>query len=38
MVYIVAGATGVVGSAISKELASEHDVIIIGRDEENLVR
>ena len=30
MVYIVAGATGVVGTAISKELASENDVIIIG--------
>ena len=25
MVYIVAGATGVVGSAISKELASENE-------------
>ena len=36
MVYIVAGATGVVGSAISKELASENEVIIIGRDEEKL--
>ena len=36
MVYIVAGATGVVGTAISKELASENDVIIIGRDEEKL--
>jgi NAD(P)-dependent dehydrogenase (short-subunit alcohol dehydrogenase family) len=36
MVYIVAGATGVVGSAISKELAFENEVIIIGRDEEKL--
>ena len=36
MVYIVAGATGVVGSAISKELASENEVVIIGRDEEKL--
>ena len=30
MVYIVAGATGVVGTAISKELSSENEVIIIG--------
>ena len=36
MVYIVAGATGVVGTAISKELASENEVLIIGRDEEKL--
>ena len=36
MVYIVAGATGIVGSAISKELATENEVIIIGRDEEKL--
>ena len=36
MVYIVAGATGVVGSEISKELASENEVLIIGRDEDKL--
>ena len=29
MVYIVAGATGVVGTAISKELASENEVLIL---------
>ena len=33
MVYIIAGATGVVGSAISKELAKENEVHLIGRDE-----
>ena len=37
MVYIVAGATGVVGTAISKELASDNDVIIIGRDEDKRI-
>ena len=36
MVYIIAGATGVVGSAISKELAKENEVHLIGRDEEKL--
>ena len=36
MVYIIAGATGVVGSAISKELSKENEVHLIGRDEEKL--
>ena len=36
MVYIIAGATGVVGSAISKELAKENEVHLIGRDEDKL--
>ena len=36
MIYIIAGATGVVGSAISKELAKDNEVHLIGRDEEKL--
>ncbi len=36
MIFIIAGATGVVGSAISKELAKENEVHLIGRDEEKL--
>ena len=36
MVYIIAGATGVIGSAISKELGKENEVHLIGRDEEKL--
>ena len=36
MVYIVAGATGVLGSEISKELSKNNEVFIIGRDEDKL--
>ncbi|MGI9571902.1 MAG: SDR family NAD(P)-dependent oxidoreductase [Candidatus Actinomarinaceae bacterium] len=36
MTYIIAGATGVTGQAIAKELSINNDVHIIGRDEEKL--
>ena len=36
MTYIIAGATGVTGQAIAKELSINNDVHLIGRDEEKL--
>ena len=36
MTYVIAGATGVTGQAIAKELSINNDVHIIGRDEEKL--
>ena len=36
MTYIIAGATGVTGQAIAKELSINNDVHIIGKDEEKL--
>ena len=36
MTYIIAGATGVTGQAIAKELSINNDVHLIGRDEDKL--
>ena len=34
--YIIAGSTGTLGSAIAEELAQNHDIFLIGRDESKL--
>ena len=34
--YIIAGSTGTLGSAIASELAKDGDIFLIGRDEEKL--
>ena len=34
--YIIAGSTGTLGSAIAAELAQNHDIFLIGRDESKL--
>ena len=34
--YIIAGSTGTLGSAIAAELAKNHDIFLIGRDESKL--
>ena len=34
--YIIAGSTGTLGSAIAEELAKNHDIFLIGRDESKL--
>ncbi|NCX10991.1 MAG: KR domain-containing protein, partial [Proteobacteria bacterium] len=34
--YIIAGSTGTLGSAIAEELSKNNDIFLIGRDEEKL--
>ena len=34
--YIIAGSTGTLGSAIAADLAENHDIFLIGRDESKL--
>jgi len=34
--YIIAGSTGTLGSAIAEELSKDYDIFLIGRDEEKL--
>ena len=34
--YIIAGSTGTLGSAITEELAKNHEIFLIGRDESKL--
>jgi short-subunit dehydrogenase len=34
--YIIAGSTGTLGSAIADELSKDHDIFLIGRDEDKL--
>ena len=34
--YIIAGSTGTLGSSIAAELAKNHDIFLIGRDESKL--
>ena len=34
--YIIAGSTGTLGSAIASELSKDEDIFLIGRDEEKL--
>ena len=36
MVYIVAGATGVLGSAIAEDLSKNNKIFLIGRDKEKI--
>ena len=34
--YIIAGSTGTLGTAIASELSKDHDIFLIGRDEDKL--
>ena len=37
MVYIIAGASGVLGSAIAEDLSKSNEIFLIGRDKEKIV-
>ena len=38
MVYIIAGASGVLGSAIAEDLSKNNELFLIGRDEEKILK
>ena len=37
MVYIIAGASGVLGSAIAEDLSKNNELFLIGRDKEKIL-
>ena len=38
MVYIIAGASGVLGSAIAEDLSKNNELFLIGRDKEKILK